>query len=114
MKTLVLSSAIFAAIFSSCRGFTYDGTGEYHEGNHTVTVTKQDFGEEWPLTVDAVTIGCDGENTVIRDENTGLLYQPEIKMNKGHELKGFHDINEIKLQDKPITPLAKIGRKICK
>ena len=73
MKRWSTVAVIAAAVFLvACSGDSSSGntaSGDSSSGN-TAEVTRSELGEEWPLTVDAVSLRCEGSAVIAEVDGT--------------------------------------------
>lgn len=81
------AAAAVALLLAGCGGESDTGAGETPAPVEPATenqvqsemadgqrMTQEDLGDEWPLTVDAVTVRCEGGGQVLAETDDGTLY----------------------------------------
>lgn len=105
--------AIIGVIALVVGGFAWNAiTGT--NGSHTRTISRSSYPGTWPLTLDSVTIGCDGHNPWVRVG--GTFYA----LDGAGRSAGYRDIDPIWAYDangdglKPsLAPLRAEAEKLC-
>ena len=113
MVKLMAVVGVVVVLGAGCGGGG-DGDGSSSSGGGSVVVSRDDLGEEWPLVVDEVTVGCSDGAVVVTAPGVGTFGANGVALSRGLE-----DVVEIQLPDPStgafvsVGPLTRIGLELC-
>jgi hypothetical protein len=117
MKNVYL--ILFSILLYSCGSGSSSSTGEWPKSQK---ISKEQFGDKWPLTVDAGTVVCvDGASVIfVADNRSKYAVNGTAKSKKRMQENGWLDIGEIWKKDPElpgasmdIRPILDAGVALC-
>jgi hypothetical protein len=108
MKQIAAATALALALTGCGGSASSSGDGE--------TVSRADFGEEWPLTVDSGELRCEGAGaaTITADGTTYALNGTATSMNAGEDIDPIWEPNpDLPGAKKNIGPLIDRALALC-